>query len=595
MKKLMMVLLIAALAVVLAVSASATLVSPNYYGVEKVEEGSITIDGAVDEAYGTPIFSFVADGTDDPGNINSNANWFFTGDKSGGEDVLALIEVTENYAYGYAVWTDSALYLCIDTNILGWEYPDVPALTAQYMWRAFCVQFGLYDFNSGDNIDLGLAINEKYETIQRNFGQNKNGNDKYAPLPNSVKSADGNDENDQTDLKAKVTREGPHVIYEIELPFTKFLSFIPEVGDSMGFDICIDFGDYNEDDAHASIQKCLTFVNPSDKGYHTRDINYARPLYFVENREDAAALYADRANQEEARKDADSIALFGCNDVPAGTNFQLETEDKIAGNASLFLVINSGVANENKWTFDAVDGTGWDTLRFQMNVTDLSVFNITDSALELGSNGKACMSWTLAEIKELNQGEEIKVGEWNTIILPIKQSADFDISKIDYLGLSVGATTLERPLGITIDSFRLSADQAILNAEAMHDAAKVDARIEKLADITADNYISMGPKVQAARKAYDGLSDTAKMFVKVELLAKLEAAEAAIANFLENPPVEEEPDEPTQPTEPTTPTQPTTPEKPDDGNGTLIIIIAVVAVVVIAGVVVLLVLKKKKA
>lgn len=80
MKKLMMVLLIAALVVVLAVSASATLTSPNYYGVEKVEAGSITVDGAVDEAYGTPIFSFVADGTDDPGNINSNANWFFTGD-----------------------------------------------------------------------------------------------------------------------------------------------------------------------------------------------------------------------------------------------------------------------------------------------------------------------------------------------------------------------------------------------------------------------------------------------------------------------------------------------------------------------------------
>lgn len=598
MKKLMMVLLIAALAVVLAVSASATLTSPNYYGVEKVEAGSITVDGVVDEAYGTPIFSFVADGTDDPGDINSNANWFFTGDKSGGEDVLALIEVTENYAYGYAVWTDSALYLCIDTNILGWEYPDVPALTAQYMWRAFCVQFGLYDFNSGDNIDLGLAINEKYETIQRNFGQNRNGNDKYAPLPNSVKSADGNEENDQTDLNAKVTREGANVIYEVELPFAKFLSFIPQVGDSMGLDICIDFGDYNEDDASASIQKCLTFVNPSDKGYHTRDINYARPLYFVENREDAAALYADRANQEEARKDAASIALFGCNDVPAGTNFQLETEDKIAGNASLFLVINSGVANENKWTFDAVDGTGWDTLRFQMNVTDMSIFDITDSALELGSNGKACMSWSFADIKALNQGEDIKVGEWNTIILPIKQSADFDISKIDYLGLSFGAVELERALGVTIDSFRLSADQAILNAEAMADAAKVDTRIEKLNEITADNYISMNPKVQAARKAYEGLSDAAKMFVNAELLAKLEAAEAAIANFMENPPVDDEPDQPTepdQPSEPTTPSEPTNPGKTDDSNGTIIVIIAVVAVVVIAGVVVLLVLKKKKA
>ena len=126
----------------------------------------------------------------------------------------------------------------------------------------------------------------------------------------------------------------------------------------------------------------------------------------------------------------------------------------------------------------------------------------------------------------------------------------------------------------------------------MADAAKVDTRIEKLNEITADNYISMNPKVQAARKAYEGLSDAAKMFVNAELLAKLEAAEAAIANFMENPPVDDEPD---QPTEPTTPSEPTNPGKTDDGNGTIIVIIAVVAVVVIAGVVVLLVLKKKKA
>lgn len=591
MKKLMMVLLIAALTVVLAVSASAELYSPEYYGVEKVEVGTIVVDGVKDDAYGDPIFFYQADGTDEPGDYKSAANWFSTADES--DDVLSLIYVEENYAYGYAKWTDDALYLCIDTNILGWNYPTDETLTMQMMWKAFCVQIGIFDFKEGDNTDLGLAINEAGVTLQRNFGQNQNPkrSDKTDPLPNSVKSADGNSDNDQTDLNAKVTREGAHVIYEIELPFAKILPFTPTptVGDCMGLDLLISFSDFAD-----GIAKRLTFANPSEKGYHGRDINYARPLYFVENKEDAAALYGQKANREEAYNDGTSIALFGCNEVPEGTNFVLETEEKVAGSGSLFLVVNSGVASENKWTFDAVDGTGWDTLRFQMNVTDLSIFNITDSALELGSNGKACMSWTLAEIKELNQGEEIKVGEWNTIILPLKQSADFDISKIDYLGLSVGATTLERALGITIDSFRLSDDQAVLNEEAMKAAEKFDNRVEKLGEITAENYISMDAKVRAARDAYDKLSEQAKQFVSAKMLAKLEAAEAAIADFEANPPVYEEPDEPAQPTQPT---QPTTPEKPDGGNNTIIIIIiiAIVAVVVIAGVVVFVVLKKKKA
>ena len=121
------------------IAATAQLYSPSYYGVEKVKSGTIIVDGAVDEAYGEPIFFYQADGMDDPGDYTSSGNWFFTKDMSGNiEDVLALILVNENYAKGYARWTDDALYLCVDANILGWNQSN--ELTAQRMWQAFCLQ-----------------------------------------------------------------------------------------------------------------------------------------------------------------------------------------------------------------------------------------------------------------------------------------------------------------------------------------------------------------------------------------------------------------------------------------------------------------------
>ena len=98
MKKLLTIMLVAVLAVVLAVTASADLYNPEYYGVLKVENGAITVDGAVDAAYGEPIFYYEAFGPDATeeqiGDYTQSSNWFFTKDTSENlEDVLALIHV----------------------------------------------------------------------------------------------------------------------------------------------------------------------------------------------------------------------------------------------------------------------------------------------------------------------------------------------------------------------------------------------------------------------------------------------------------------------------------------------------------------------
>lgn len=622
MKKLLTVLLVALLVVTMAVAASAELYSPDYYGVLKTD-ATITIDGAVDEAYGEPIFYFVADGTDDPGEYTQGYNWFFTRDTSENlDDVLALVQVTENYAKGYAVWTDTALYLCIDTNILGWNYPE--GLAAQYMWQAFCVQLGIFDFETGDNTDYGLAIDMAGNTIQRNFKQNKNPSapSKDFPILNTLIDPNGLDDNDQVELNAKVTRDGANVIYEVELPFATALSFIPQEGDCMGLDICVNFGECESADEAGkgvgTVQKCLTFVNKgSANGFHTRDINFARPLYFVTNKDDAAALQSAKVNAGELAADEDgySISLFGCNEVPEGTNFVLEETDKKAGFGSLFLTVKNGEANINRWAIPAVDGTGFDTLEFDMYVSDLAIFDLdSGNQFELTSGGKEDaeeVSWNMAKIKEQNQGGDLVVG-WNHIVLPIPADSALNIANVNFMGFYFSpAPTLENNVGIMLDNFRLSRAQAILAEEAQEDAADVDEKIGKLDEITADNYTKMEIKVRGARAAYDGLSDLAKTFVNADMLAKLETAEKAIADFKANPPADDDEKDPEQPgteqpgteqpgttdpepQQPGTTTPDTSDKKDDGGNMGLIIGIVVGAVALVAVVVVVIVVSKKK-
>ena len=582
MKKLLTIMLVAVLAVVLAVTASADLYNPEYYGVLKVENGAITVDGAVDAAYGEPIFYYEAFGPDATeeqiGDYTTNANWFFTKDASENiEDVLALIHVEETYAKGYAVWTDTALYLCVDTNILGYNYPA--DLAPGQMWKAFCIQFGIFNWKDNWNIDWGLGIDENGDVKQTSFGQNKGTGTLLIK-----NNADG-----VTELNAMATRDGSRIVYEVEFTYATELGFTPAIGDSIGLDICIDFGEAvkNADGSYGTVQKCLTFVNAN---YHSRSSADARPLYFVTNKDDAAVLQAAKVNESELAADEHSISLFGCNEVPANTKFTIDQENKTGGFGSLLLILNPGEDSVNPIVLPAaVDGTGYDTLEFDLYVSDLALFDGEHGSNQLeitsaGTSDQEEKNWDIKAIKEQNKGGELVVG-WNHIILPIPADAAVNLANVNYIRFYCLKPDIEAPVALQFDNFRLSDYQAVQTAEAKEDAEKIDERIGKLDEVTADNYVSMKIKVQGARAAYDKLSDQAKSFVNADMLAKLVAAETAITNFEENPPVQE-------PETPVTPDEPTTPEK-KGGNTTLIIII-VVAVVVIAGVVVLIVVKKKK-
>ncbi len=260
-----------------------------------------------------------------------------------------------------------------------------------------------------------------------------------------------------------------------------------------------------------------------------------------------------------------SIPLFNCDTKPTGNNaLSLDTEDKTEGEASLKFNVGAGQVNEMKLP-EVVDGTDYDTLEFDLYVSDVRLFDLfgevgkMDSNLEITSSGECDnqeLAWTLDSIRFNNKGGELKAG-WNHVILPLAsakedegvkdgKSGPFDISNINFLRFYMVGESENTGITVKIDNFRLSDWDAITKAERQEAAyreaaAKVVEKIEAIGEITAENFESVKEDVAAARRAYDRLGSGAKEYVAKAAVNKLTAAEAKIAEFEANPPEDEQP------------------------------------------------------
>ena len=259
-----------------------------------------------------------------------------------------------------------------------------------------------------------------------------------------------------------------------------------------------------------------------------------------------------------------SIPLFNCDTKPSGSNaYSVDAEDKTEGEASLKFNVAAGQINNMRLP-ETVDGTDYDTLEFDLYVSDAALFDLfaqggMNSGLEITSSGKEDnqeISWNLAAIKKNNQGEEIVEG-WNHIILPLdtaneSQGKDetlkgpFDISSINFIRFFMVGEKTNTGIVVKIDNMRLSDWNAVAEAERQEAlyreaAEKVIEKIEKIEEVTEENYKSLKTEVAAARRAYDRLGDEAKSYVTRAALDKLEFTEAKIAAFEANPPADEQP------------------------------------------------------
>lgn len=254
-----------------------------------------------------------------------------------------------------------------------------------------------------------------------------------------------------------------------------------------------------------------------------------------------------------------SIQLFSCDEKPNGNNaYSIDTENAQEGTGCLSFNVSTGQINEMKLP-KAVDGTGYDTLEFDLYVSDPVLFDLfaqggMDSNLEISSSGECDhqeISWSLSVIKVNNKGEEIKAG-WNHIILPFDsgkkdegtkedKKGPFDVSNVNFLRFYMVGEKKDTGITVKIDNIRLSDWDAVTTAIQREEVAKKKAGefvadVEKLAEVTADNYTTIKADVEALRTQYNKLNDIAKEYVTKAAMDKLTAAEAKIAEFEANPP-----------------------------------------------------------
>lgn len=254
-----------------------------------------------------------------------------------------------------------------------------------------------------------------------------------------------------------------------------------------------------------------------------------------------------------------SILLFDCDVKPDGSNvLSLDKNDKTQGEASLSFQVGTRAVNVMKLPQE-VDGSDLDTLEFDLYVSDVSLFDLfgvqgqMDSGLEITSSGASDnqeISWTLAQIKSNNQGDELKAG-WNHVILPLNSGrADggsdpslqgpFDISAVNFIRFYMVGETTSYNITVKIDNICLSDWNAVTTAAKREAAAKKKAE-EFIADVeavevTAENYTTVKKDVEDLRVRYEKLNDIAKDYVTKAAKDKLAALEAKIAEFEANPP-----------------------------------------------------------
>ncbi len=279
----------------------------------------------------------------------------------------------------------------------------------------------------------------------------------------------------------------------------------------------------------------------------------------------------------EGAPDERSISLL-TGSKPFG-KFAPDTTNKTSGYSSASLKIIGD--NVNATTFDAIDGSAYDALEFDMYVIDPAMFEATyrDTGIELSSAGKCDdgeLSWKFSDIVSAMDGK-IETG-WNHVTLLFRDGkpddrnvAEFNAAAINYFRFFfVGTPEEYHGDTFALDNIRLTKAAAERDAaQALADQKAADQvinLIDKIGEVTDKSERN----ITRAQNGYNDLTDAQKA-----LVTNYDVLEAAIAKYEE---LLAQPDEPPQTGDPVGPTDPEgstgnpagstdDPQKPQDEPG----------------------------
>ena len=193
-----------------------------------------------------------------------------------------------------------------------------------------------------------------------------------------------------------------------------------------------------------------------------------------------------------------------------------------------------------------VDGTGMDSLEFDVYLSDMGIVDmfssdayIGDSGIELSSAGKADhgeLAWRLTDIFK---GKSDWQTGWNHVTLALSSGREtqspsnapeaavaFDVSAVNFFGI-YWVTKAAAPASYTIkfDNIALTTAQASMGDEVAQTIAEIEALAApitgiKQADINADNYATISEQYKALEAAFDALSNELKTAVDEVLNVK---------------------------------------------------------------------------
>ena len=518
MKKLLTLLLVAAMVLSLSVLASAVNCPTNedvgyensgYFFAQDARETTITIDGFKDDVFGeTPSFSYKSTGNateDNVGNFTDTKNWVYIG---GGtwEDMQSIINPS-NYVEGYFAWDTDYLYFFIHQDLGAFKQGQ----PANLMWQDYCIQIEFIDFKARTFSDWGCSVSQSTgETLQ------------YCFVNGGCTCPEG-----ETNYNVKVTADDSYVAYEGAIPVDDFFAKSAiEEGSTLGFNLCINFGDISQQGK----QKCLTWAADN---YHARSGDSAIPITLLgpsTTMEDAlnAQAEAERMIKDAAEEtDGKGVLFNGCNNTDGISGVTLTRETVKSGSGAWAFTLGE---HNFRFTRDPVNASDFDSLEFDLYIGDDSVVSAMRSdngCVELTSTGGPDhqeIAWNMSQILDGIDGGA-KAG-WNHVVLYFKDAGktdgDIDLSAVNFFRF-FDITNTNKTEGV-IDNIRLTSALAEKEKKESESLAKWERQSRQAYERES---------LQKAREESESLHQAE--------LASLEAASKAAAEESKNTAAETEP------------------------------------------------------